>query len=166
MSNPTDPHDLSALPPPPSPQSAAVPGPERWLVAAGIAAVIIGALLPWVTITAVFIGTVSLAGTEGDGVLTLILGIVAAAVGFQIVFLGRPMSRTIGIAIAILALIIGGIAGYDMVNIQSAIGDISTEGLAKANIGIGLWITGLGALTLLAAGALGANAAVQGANAH
>jgi len=166
MSNPIDPNDLSALPPPPSPQSTAVPGPERWLVAAGVAAVVIGALLPWVTISAVFIGTVSVAGTEGDGVLTLILGIVGAAVGFQTVFLGRPMGKAIGITIAILALIIGGISGYDMVNIQSTIGDISTDGIAKANIGIGLWVTGLGALTLLAAGALGANAATPGTKAR
>jgi len=49
MSNPIDPNDLSALPAPPSPPSTAVPEPERWLVATGVAAVIMGLPLGEVT---------------------------------------------------------------------------------------------------------------------
>ena len=46
------------------------------MVAAG--GVILGSLLPWASISTGF-GTISMSGTDGDGVITLLLGSMAVA---------------------------------------------------------------------------------------
>jgi hypothetical protein len=55
----------------------------RWLISGGVAAVVVGALLPWAEVTAAFIGTVSKRGIEGDGVITLVLGVGAGLAAWR-----------------------------------------------------------------------------------
>jgi hypothetical protein len=50
------------------------------LLGAG-ALLVVGALLPWATVIAPFVGTISAAGTDGDGVITLVLGLLVGACG-------------------------------------------------------------------------------------
>src|SRR3546814_4443455 len=60
-------------PPPPAPVSTA-DSTARNLMLAGAGAITIGSLLPWASATSIF-GTVSKAGTDGDGIITLGLGV-------------------------------------------------------------------------------------------
>ena len=46
----------------------------RWLWLGGAVAVVIGAVLPWASLSTPF-GTISKNGSDGDGILTMILGI-------------------------------------------------------------------------------------------
>ena len=135
--------------------------PSRVLIGLGVVAVVIGALLPWASITAVFIGTISFAGTEGDGMLTLVGGLVAGAAAIPAVLLGRRLIWGLAILIMLAGAAIGFVAVYDMGNLQSAIGDMPRDVPAKASIGIGLWITLLGALSLISGGLWGG---LSGAN--
>jgi hypothetical protein len=43
------------------------PTTAKRVVLASAGGLALGSLLPWITITAVFIGTVNFAGTKGDG---------------------------------------------------------------------------------------------------
>jgi hypothetical protein len=92
-------------------------------IAAG--AVILGSFLPWATA-----GIVSVNGTNGDGVLTLILGACAALAAF----------RYHTVAAALLAA--AGVVGvYD----AAKVADVG------AGIGVGLWLVIAGAILGVAA---------------
>src|SRR5205823_1570587 len=80
--------------PPPSPRPAtSAPQPATALAGReGVVVVLLGALglavgsfLPWLTATAPFVGTISRSGLDGggDGILTLIAGIVVGLLGFR-----------------------------------------------------------------------------------
>ena len=102
----------------------------------GIGVTIIGSIGPWASL-----GFVSLSGLEGDGVITIIASLVAAA------FLGIAEVRKTqgGRAAAYLAagcgLVATGVAIYDLVNLGSA-------------AGWGVWLTAAGGATLLVASGL------------
>lgn len=156
------PANLPPVPPPgPTPTSlphtataAGEAGVERWLLAGGAVGLIIGAFLPWVTLTAIFIGTVSFAGTEGDGLITLGLGVLAGVVAGRTIFTARPAGRGIAITLVVVAAIATLVAGYDLTNIQRAVWDLPDDVPGKASVGIGLWLTTLAAVALLAGGIL------------
>jgi hypothetical protein len=103
---------------------------------AGCAAVVVGSLGPWATVGTLF-GRVSIAGTSGDGALTIVAALVAAA-GFATSFWWLRWLGTL------TALIVG---GYDWRHLRSRIADVnaSTDG-AQAAVGWGLWIVLIGAL--------------------
>jgi hypothetical protein len=96
------------------------------LLAAG--AVILGSVLPWATVTTVF-GTISLAGTEGDGIITLIGGVVAGL---------AVLIRRFRLACLAFGLT-AAIAVYDITNVNRSIGDIDSE-FVRTSVGYGLWI--------------------------
>jgi hypothetical protein len=104
-----------------------------WLIASG-GAVVLGSVMPWVSVATGF-GSVSVAGTDGDGVITLVAGIAAA-------ILSAVRKR-------LAALIIFGVtalvAGYDVINVRQTAADVSTD-FARASVGWGLWLTLAGAL--------------------
>lgn len=105
----------------------------------GAVVIVVGALLPWVTVSTAF-GTISVSGTEGDGVITLVCGVIAAA----LLVLGRGRKTA-----AILAMLVGGLVAavglYDLVNVSAAAADVN--GLARASAGVGLWVTLVGGAT-------------------
>jgi hypothetical protein len=104
------------------------------LVVAGAGMAFIGSFLPWATI-----GAFSKAGTDGDGVLTLLLAVAAAAFGI----FGLPRARK-GMLIAslIAAVLILAIGAYDMIDIGSTEGPFDIE----VSVGGGLYLTVLGAI--------------------
>ena len=101
----------------------------------GAAAVILGAFLPWAKV-----GGLSVSGTEGDGVLTLILGVAAGLMGGFGILRGRSGLLVGSMIAALLALAIG---GYDASNINS-VAD-GPFGL-KVTVGMGLYLTILGGI--------------------
>ena len=105
------------------------------LTVAGAAVVFIGAFMPWATI-----GPFSAAGTEGDGVLTLILAIAAGAMGVPGILKSRKGLLVGSLICATLAFLIG---AYDIANI-STIAD-APFGL-DPQVGSGLYLTVLGAI--------------------
>lgn len=108
----------------------------------GAAALTIGSFLPWATVTSVF-GSISVAGTEGDGIMTLICGVIAV-IGFA---LQRPLLAIIPAAIGLAIGVI------DLTNVSRNLGDIDAE-IARASVGIGLWILVAGAVVAVVAAAL------------
>lgn len=104
----------------------------------GALAVVIGSFLPWATVR-VFGTSVSKVGTEGDGKITLILGIAA------MVALGI---RKYGPALSGLVLLLSScVAVYDIADTSRRAGDIN--GMSSAvhvSIGIGLWTVAVGSI--------------------
>lgn len=119
----------------------------RILVFGGAAGLVLGSLLPWVQIVGIM--SLSVAGTEGDGVFTLIAGIVVALL-FAV---ARPR-----MAVAITGLLVGAVATlfaiYELANVSGRISDPEVGGneMFTAQIGSGLWIVGIAAVALLAGG--------------
>lgn len=118
------------------------------MVLGGGAVLILGALLPWATASVGFI-SVSKAGTSGDGVITLIIGLGVLAIGW--VALGRRPHQTAVILGLIAGVIAGGVAIYDIANVSSAVNRAQTRSsLVHASVGIGLWVTALAAAGVVA----------------
>lgn len=115
--------------------------------------VVIGSVLPWATVET-WIGSFSASGVEGDGVLTLILGIAA---GVLIGLWKRPLV-IIGAGVAGLAALITLI---DLINLGRVIGDMA--GLGSIKPGFGIILTLLASLAAVALAVLGqAQLAKQG----
>ena len=101
----------------------------------------IGAIGSWATAFGVF----SVAGTDGDGVIVLIAGLV---VGGMILLRHLKGSGIWTLVVALLAAAIAAATSiYDMVNIQSAISD--THGLVS--IGWGLWFDCIASVSAIVA---------------
>jgi Protein of unknown function (DUF2510) len=109
----------------------------------GAAALIVGALLPWATASAGFI-SVSKAGTDGDGVITLVLGAVIALFAL---FAWKPQSHQLAVIVGVGAgLAAGGVAIYDIVNVSNAVNTAQSRStLVHASVGSGLYVTAVGA---------------------
>lgn len=126
------------LAPPLSPTVRAMTGAARapWiatLIAAGAA--ILGALLPWASL-----GVLSAAGTDGDGMITLLLGVAAGIVAIAARYAVTAWSI---VAIATGALVVA-VAVYDINEVTSTAGVLGIE----PSVGSGLWITLLAGLVL------------------
>jgi hypothetical protein len=125
-------------------------------ILAGIGAVlvIIGAFLPWVKVA-----FISAAGTDGDGVITLI---IAAIAGVLILVRLNNWSAILCLLVCLGGLIISGIAIYDMINIQDKIdsargqSELASAFLSSARIGEGLYATLAGGVAMVIGGVLGA----------
>jgi hypothetical protein len=160
---PTDPYGItpptSSPPRPPAPSSTVVPNDAglsllRWstpvlaCVYGGAALVAVGAFLPWVKASAgAFSATQS--GTEGDGVITLLLAVVVA-ISFSLI----KSRGAAGITTMCLGAAIGVIAAYDLFDISSKAEGISTGLDVSASPQIGLILTGLAALAIVVGAAL------------
>ena len=112
------------------------------LTIAGGVLVAFGSLLPWRTASFPLGGTISVAGIEGDGVLTLVFGVVVGALGFVIAI--RDGSR-IASVFAVIAAFAGSIVTlFAWLSAEEAVDAVEASGLSTASIGIGLWVVGLG----------------------
>lgn len=120
----------------------------------GAAAMGVGAFLPWASITAAFVGTISKSGIDGGDGWGFVVFAVLVAVG---AVNGLPWMPAIfgglGLALGI----------YEAVDINNRIGDVAD--LATASIGLGLWLCIAGSVAAIVAGVLAANAAVASAQA-
>jgi hypothetical protein len=133
--------------PQPATQPPAVAGNPlpKYLWLGGAVAVIIGALLPWASVDTPF-GSVSKNGTDGDGVITIVFG--AAAAVLLIIRWNKARARGLTIGALVLSVLVGVIAVIDMVDVKSRFSDSPIT--VDASIGIGLWLTLLGALVAVA----------------
>lgn len=106
-----------------------------------------GSLLPWRTATFPLGGTISIAGTEGDGVTTLVLGLVVGTTGLVIAMQdGSRIASVVGIVAAAASSIATFIA---FGSAREAVDVVEAAGLSTASIGIGLWIVAIGAIAAL-----------------
>lgn len=114
----------------------ALVNPRNILLVAAIV-IILGSVLPWASVG----GFATINGTDGDGVLTLILGVAVIVVALAFV---RPRAGRGGgwgawVALA-LAVVAGLIALYDLININNL------GAGALVSIGIGLILIPIGAV--------------------
>jgi hypothetical protein len=127
----------------PEPRDRNVPA----LVTVGAAAIVlVGSLLPWATARTV-LGDVSINGTEGDGVLTLILALVAGAITVAVIVGKRP-GMWAYVVLLIAAVLTAFIGVYDLVDVSRTVGD----DYAHISTGAGLWLVALASLVLLGGG--------------
>ena len=106
-----------------------------------------GSLLPWRTATFPLGGSISTAGTEGDGVITLILGLVVGAAGLVIAMQdGSRLASVVGIVAAVASSIATFVA---FGSAREAVDLVEAAGLSTASIGIGLWVVAIGATAAL-----------------
>jgi hypothetical protein len=112
--------------------------------AAGLGAV--GSLLPWVTARSVF-GEMSVAGTDGDGMITLVTSAVAAV----LFYIGRSGTTKSGLVPAVGSSAIGAaVALWNYSNVSDAVAD--TDGAVDASVGAGLYLTIAGSVVAIIAG--------------
>jgi len=98
----------------------------------GALGLILGALLPWVTVSGIahLVGDIdvqkvwSTTGYEGDGILTLGIGVLVLL--FGLLRKGRS-ARVYSVICALVILGAGGIALLDLANVDSALATIDTE---------------------------------------
>jgi uncharacterized membrane protein len=112
----------------------------------------VGSFLPWLTIMAPFVGTLSRSGLDGggDGVFTLVVGVAALGIGLaRFATPLRPLIQRAPILAGLLAL---GIAVLDLVNVNDKISSIGTSPYVHAYVGSGLYLLVVGALVTVAGG--------------
>lgn len=135
-----------ATPAPPSITYAAPSNSKRDVfvkVALGAAvATGVGSALPWATVSAPFIGTVSKNGLDGDGVITLVAAVIAGAL---IVSSWSGGNRGRWIGVGVLGLAITGIGIIDAADIKE---QFRGEEMIYAAPGIGLYLTILSGIAL------------------
>lgn len=112
-----------------------------WLMVGFGALVVLAALLPWATL-----GPFSVAGTEGDGAITLTLGLLVAGLGIARGVGAKAKFWQVGVPVACLVcgLLVTLVGFYDTVNVSET-----------ASAGSGLILTILGGLGLLGAALFG-----------
>jgi hypothetical protein len=139
----------SAAVAPALPASANIPWNAVMIVAGGAFAML-GSFLPWITATAAFVGTISRNGIDGggDGLITIILGLAAAACGVD-VYRRRTRVASIGALACGLGLV--GIVALDIGSINDRIADINTES-AFASVGMGIYVVALGGVLAILGG--------------
>jgi hypothetical protein len=113
------------------------------------ALIVLGAFLPWVKATAVFVGTITRSGMEGgDGPIFLGAGIVIAALGLWSV-MGRPAAAPVLLILGGLA--VGGLTLLEYNDVSERVGGLGSD-LATASVGAGIWSLFAGATASLVAG--------------
>jgi hypothetical protein len=111
----------------------------------GAALVALGSLLPWATVDLGIFGTIEKAGTEGDGLYTLIAAGIAAALA---VWGWRRPGRDAVVGTVVIAGLITMVCAYDVVDVSST----QVDGVRiETSVGIGLWFALVGAIALLVA---------------
>jgi ElaB/YqjD/DUF883 family membrane-anchored ribosome-binding protein len=112
--------------------------PWAWITLAAGIGLIVGSLLPWATLTAPFVGTVNMTATDGDGIITLIAGLVVGLIGV-VAFI-----RGVGpVGLVLLFLILGlaaWVAVVDLGNVTNVVAEFDSEDFGAASVGIGLWL--------------------------
>jgi hypothetical protein len=109
-----------------------------------------GSLLPWATITAPFVGTINVPGTDGDGLITLGLAVLLAT------FAAVRRYRWAAAAAAVAGLV----ALVSVGNVADAARSAEADGIVTASVGAGLWVVLLASLIAVVVGLAGRRPAV------
>ncbi len=112
----------------------------------GAAGLLLGMLLPWATITAPFVGTVTVAGYQGDGVITGGIGLLLL-IG-ALVYKGKS-GKMYSIASALLGLAAAAVAAPKIVTVGSALAGQSS---VIGGVGVGVYVTVIGGVIALVGG--------------
>ncbi len=123
------------------------PSAQLLFYGAGIAGVLLiaGSLGPWVRLSGLLGGTLSVAGTQGDGIITLVLGVLVIALA--ILGIMREPGRRLVCGVMLLAgLIALGVFAYDGRVMFDGAGETS----GVISVGWGLWLIGVGAIAAIA----------------
>jgi hypothetical protein len=118
-----------------------VPWRTVGIVAAG--GIIAGALLPWAKVASIF-GTFTKDGTDGDGVFTLLGGIIIA-----VMFLAA--NRKAYTTAAVVAALVSALGLYDWADVQRLAGEAENDGSVAVSAGAGLYMTVAGGITAFVA---------------
>lgn len=137
---PGSPDDLVHMPveqQAPAPAAVAVVGQpmDRYVWAGGGAGVVLGSVLPWASVSAGILNRTTV-GTDGDGVYTLILGVLI----FAAAYVGKGRAPVVGMtlsAVAVAACVV------EYLNIRTVLWRLDSN--VAGSIGIGIWILGIGA---------------------
>ncbi len=110
----------------------------------------LGSLLPWVKASA-GIFTVTRNGTDGDGVITLILAGLAALLYF--VIKPRPAAEWVALGLGAVA---GVIAIYDIADVANRAHELAANNsTVSASVGFGLIVAAIGAAAVVVGGIIG-----------
>jgi hypothetical protein len=131
-------------------------GVAPWVVIAAAAAIAIGSFLPWVTLSAPFVGTISKSGVQGgDGIVSL----VGAGVLALLAFIAIGTSRARGFLSLLIVLVSAGVAalgGYEFADLANKFHALkkapSIGGSVLPMYGTGLYVLTAGAALALIAG--------------
>jgi hypothetical protein len=117
--------------------------------------IVLGSFLPWLTATAPFVGTISRNGMEGgDGVITLILGVVTILIGVT-QLTGTNLPTLLQRSPIVTGAIAGIVAVTNYLNVQQRIEDVREESeLIAASVGAGIWTLVVGAVLAIVGGVL------------
>ena len=147
-----------AQPTPPTPpaglvQNPIVPGATMTVL--GGLLIVLGSFLPWVSFTAPFVGTVTRNGMEGgDGIITLILGVVTILIGVT-QFTATRLPAFLHRSSIVTGAITGAVAIYDYLDVQRRIEDAKEQSeLIAASVGAGIWTLIVGAVLAIVGGVL------------
>jgi hypothetical protein len=113
--------------------------------------VAIGALLPWLTLSAPLVGTVNTNGVQGggDGVIALIVGIVIVILA---VVAGLDRSGAAAVGVGVLAVIAGIVVAVDLPRVQDRIDAAKAQSsLINGAVGAGVYVVCVGAAFALVA---------------
>lgn len=158
--------DLSANPPPPPPPPVPIAPTDAefqvnrgnprnlpgGLTMAGGILLAVGSFLPWITVTAMFVGTISRNGVEdgGDGLYSLGLGVVICIIGY----LFRTGTRRMAIPTAILGTLSLGIVILEWSFVGDRVEGAKNKEGAIVSIGSGIYVMALGAVLTILGGLL------------
>jgi hypothetical protein len=147
-----------AQPTPPTPpaglaQNPIVPGATMTVL--GGLLIVLGSFLPWISLTAPFIGTVTRNGMEGgDGIITLMLGVVTILIGVT-QFTATRLPGFLHRSSIVTGAITGAVAIYDYLDVQRRIEDAKEQSeLIAASVGAGIWTLIVGAVLAIIGGVL------------
>jgi hypothetical protein len=112
----------------------------------GSLATVIGSFMPWATVSAGFIGSISKNGIDGDGKVVAVLGGIA---GYLVVRKRENLGRKDVLLPAILNAVSFVVCLIDLLDIQNKAKDTTSGVLLQ--VGNGLWICLFGAGISLAA---------------
>lgn len=120
---------------------------EQWVAIAAGAAAVVGAFMPWVSVSS-FFGGMSRSGVDdgGDGLLTAGVGIVGAFAAWR---LGKWLW-----AIALGGLVIAAVGVYDYADVNDRVSEVNADAdlPAIASVGAGLYLTIAAGVVMAAAG--------------
>ncbi len=112
--------------------------PWAWVTLAAGIGLVFGSLLPWATLTAPFVGTVNVTATDGDGIITLIAGLVVGLMGILALIRGvGPLGLVFLFMTLGLAMLV---AVVDLGNITDVVAEFDSEDFGATSVGIGLWL--------------------------
>jgi hypothetical protein len=102
-----------------------------------------GSILPWATVSASFLDPVYKAGIDGDGRLTLLLGVMLLGLGVLSLLSLMAVRRAVPFLVLVVATVITVVTLVNLAGVRSAAGPLNAEArvLVDTQAGIGLWLT-------------------------